>query len=193
MIFATPHDELVHTFGERRLRQVPAQEAQAAGFSGETLAYLTGTGLPENQFISFPSFDGENPGFRPVIPEELADTWSLPADATNWVFLGNFEVSAIAADTQTGELYQFAEGIMRPIPLHGDVSSLVHTITELTKIVTSLPEDYDDDEDFLDSLGETLEALKAEIGHRDPRPFGDEHSEWSEIVTNIGAGNWGPE
>jgi hypothetical protein len=191
MIFETSHDELIQTFGEEQLHQVPARAAQTAGFSGETLAFLTDTGLPENQFISFPTFAGAEPVFRPVSFEELGGTWNLPDGANNWVFLGNFEISAIAADTQTGELYQFAEGIMRPIPLHSDLSSLVHTITELTKIVTSLPEDYDDDEDFLDSLGETLDALKAEIGLRDPHPFADEHSEWLEIVTNIGAGMWG--
>ncbi|MEU7474113.1 SUKH-4 family immunity protein [Streptomyces sp. NPDC044984] len=191
MIFETSHDKLIQTFDEKQIHQVPARAAQAAGFSGETLTFLTDTGLPENQFISFPTFDGAGPGFRPVALEELGGTWNLPASATSWVFLGNFEISAIAADTQTGELYQFAEGIMRPIPLHGDLSSLVHTITELTKIVTGLPEDYDDDKDFLDSLGETLDALKGEIDRQDPRPFADEHSEWVEIVTNIGAGMWG--
>jgi hypothetical protein len=191
MIFETSRDELIQTFGEKQIHRVPATAAQAAGFSGDTLAFLTDMGLPENQFISFPTFDGTDPRFRPVSFEELGSDWNLPASATNWVFLGNFEISAVAADTQTGELYQFTEDIMRPIPLHGDLSSLVYTITELTKIVESLPEDYDDDEDFLESLGETLDALKGEIGLQDPRPFTDERSEWAAIVTNIGAGTWG--
>lgn len=191
MIFELSRDELVQTFGEEHLHRVPAIMAQAAGFSGETLAFLTENGLPENQFISFPTPDGTDSGFRPVSPEALGDTWTLPADATDWVFLGNFEISAVTADTRTGELYELAEDIMPPVPLHGDLSSLVYTITELTKIVASLPEDFEDDEEFLESLGETLDTLKGEIGLRDPRPFGDERSEWVEIVTQIGAGVWG--
>ncbi|MCM2411078.1 SUKH-4 family immunity protein [Streptomyces sp. RKAG290] len=191
MIFELSREELIQTFGEERVHQAPSETAQAAGFSGETLTFLTDTGLPENEFISFPELDGADGGFRPVSVEELGSTWNLPVAAAHWVFLGNFEISAIVADTRTGELYQLAEGIMRPVPLHRDLSSLVHTIRELSKIVGSLPEDYEDDEELIEALGESLDALKSEIGRRDPRPFSNEHCEWVEIVTNIGAGMWG--
>ncbi|MFE7234623.1 hypothetical protein ACWCRF_14815 [Streptomyces sp. NPDC002405] len=95
------------------------------------------------------------------------------------------------ADAQSGELRQLSQGIM-PIPLHGDLSSLVHTITELTKIVAGLPEGCEDNGEFLDGLGDSPDVPKSEIGLHDPRPFGDEHSEWIEIVTNIGAGRAAP-
>ncbi|GAA1279595.1 SUKH-4 family immunity protein [Streptomyces aureus] len=192
MIFELSRDDLVQAFDEEQVRQVPTEVGQAVGFSGETLGFLTEVGLPENEFVSFPEFDGADSGFRPISLEELGSTWNLPASAANWVLLGNFEISAIVADTQTGEVHQLAEGIMRPIPLHKDLSSLVYTITQLTKIVGSLPEDYEDDEELLEGLGETLDTLKSEIRLRDHRPFGDEHSEWVEIVTNVGAGMWGP-
>ena len=82
-----------------------------------------------------------------------------------------------------------AEGVMRPVPLHGDVSSLVHTVTRLAQAVRRLPEDYEDDGEV---LKESLDELKRETTARDPWPFGDEHSEWLEIITSIGAGMWGP-
>ncbi len=81
---------------------------------------------------------------------------------------------------------------MRPIPLHRDLSSLVHTMTELTEVVGSLREGYEDDDELLEALGESLSILRNEIGTRDPRPFGDGHCELVEIITNIGAGTWGP-
>ncbi|OKK21637.1 hypothetical protein AMK09_14380 [Streptomyces sp. CB02488] len=195
MIFELSRDELIQTFGEERVHQAPYEAAKAAGFSGEALEFLTTTGLPENEFVSFPEFDEAGSGFRPVSPVEHDRTWNLPAAAINWVFLGNFEISAVVADTRTGELYQLAEGIMRPVPLHGDLSSLVFTITELSKIVGGLREEHEDDEDdeeLIEALGESLNTLKDEIGDRDPRPFRDEHCEWVEIITNIGAGLWGP-
>ncbi|WSQ08646.1 SUKH-4 family immunity protein [Streptomyces sp. NBC_01231] len=191
MIFELSRDDLVQTFGAERVRQVPLPAAQAAGFTGEALALLTNLGLPENEFVSFPDFDDAESGFRRVPFEELGATWNLPPSAVNWVFLGDFEISAVVMDTHTGEVHQLAEGIMRPVPLHGDLSSLLYTITELTKIVGDLPEDYEDDDEFLEGLGETLDALKSGISLHDPRPFGSEHNEWVEIVTNIGAGMWG--
>lgn len=192
MIFELSREELMQTFGEERVHRTTSGMAEAAGFSGDALNFLTNVGLPENEFVSFPRIDGDGPGFRPVPVEEIGSTWNLPAAANNWVFLGNFEISAIVADTRTGGLHQLAEGVMRPIPLHRDLSSLVHTMTELTKIVGSLQEGYEDDEELLEALGESLSVLRNEIGIRDPRPFGDEHCEWVEIITNIGAGVWGP-
>ncbi|MGW0670294.1 SUKH-4 family immunity protein [Streptomyces sp. NPDC002746] len=192
MIFELSRDELIRTFGEERVHQAPSDTARAAGFSGDALKFLTTIGLPDSEFISFPRLDAEGFGFRAVPVDELGSTWNLPAAAANWVFLGNFEISSVVADTRTGELHQLAEGIMRPIPLHRDLSSLVHTITGLTRIVGSLPEDYEDDEELIESLAESLDIFKNNIKNKDPRPFGDEHSEWIEIITNIGAGIWGP-
>uniref|UniRef100_A0AAU2VUZ6 SUKH-4 family immunity protein n=1 Tax=Streptomyces sp. NBC_00008 TaxID=2903610 RepID=A0AAU2VUZ6_9ACTN len=192
MIFELSREELMQTFGEERVHQTAPGMAEAAGFSDGALNFLTTVGLPDNEFVSFPRLDGDGPGFRPVPVEEIGGTWNLPAAAAHWVFLGNFEISAIVADTQTGELHQLAEGVMRPIPLHRDLSSLVHTMTELTEVVRSLREGYEDDDELLEALGESLSILRNEIGTRDPRPFGDEHCEWVEIITNIGVGKWGP-
>ncbi|MFF3331186.1 SUKH-4 family immunity protein [Streptomyces sp. NPDC002888] len=189
--FELSRDDLVQTFGAEHVRQVPLAAAQAAGFTGEALALLANVGLPENQFISFPDFDDADTGFQQVSLEELGATWHWPSSAANWVYLGNFEISAIVMDTQTGEVHQLAEGIMRPLPLHADLSSLLYTITELTKIVGSLPEDYEDNDEFLEGLEETVDGLKSDVSLRDANPFGSEHSEWVEIVTNIGAGMWG--
>ncbi|MFD3622216.1 SUKH-4 family immunity protein [Streptomyces sp. NPDC058676] len=191
MIFELSHDDLAQTFGAEHVRRVPLPAAQAAGFTGEALALLTNVGLPENEFLSFPDFDEAEAGFRQVPFEELEAKWHLPPSAANWVFLGNFEISALVVDTQTGEVHQLAEGIMRPIPLHSDLSSLLYTITELTKIVESLPEDYEDDDDFLEGLERTVDGLKNDISLRDAHPFDGEYSEWVEIVTSIGSGTWG--
>ncbi|WP_328405333.1 SUKH-4 family immunity protein [Streptomyces sp. NBC_00390] len=107
------------------------------------------------------------------------------------MLLGNFEISTIVLDTRTGKVHQLAEGIMRPIPLHGDISSLVKTIAALTELTNALPEDYEDDEETLENLQEELDNLKRTISSRDALPFADEHSEWVEVVTSIGAGMWG--
>ncbi|WP_432056236.1 SUKH-4 family immunity protein [Streptomyces sp. bgisy022] len=194
MIFEVSQEELSRIFGAEHLHRVPGRTAQEAGFSGEALAHLTEVGLPDNPFISFPTLDGApHPEFRPVVSEETSACWELPTGTAHWVFLGNFEISAIAADTRTGEIFQFTEGIMRPIPLHGDLSSLVHTIMELTKVAAILHEhDGDDDDEFLDALGNNLDAARCRISLRDPRPFADERSEWVDIAIHIGAGSWGP-
>ncbi|MFJ1895675.1 SUKH-4 family immunity protein [Streptomyces sp. NPDC088115] len=191
MIFELSRDELIHTFGEDRVHQAPSDTARAAGFSGDALTFLTTIGLPDSEFISVPRLNAEGFGFRAVPVGELSSTWNLPAAAANWVFLGNFEVSAVVVDTRSGELHQLAEGVMRPIPLHRDLSSLVHTMTRLTRIVASLPEDYEDGEELIEALTESLDTFRNEIRSKDPRPFGDEHSEWVEIITDIGAGIWG--
>ncbi|MEU5060180.1 MULTISPECIES: SUKH-4 family immunity protein [unclassified Streptomyces] len=191
MIFDLSHGDLVQTFGAEHVHQVPEAAAQAAGFSGETLAFLTTVGLPENEFVSFPKFTDAAARFRPVVSDETETQWDLPPAASQWITLGNFEISAIVMAPQYGEVYELAEGIMRPVLLHKDLSSLVHTITELTKIVQGLPEDYDDDDEYMEQLEETLDSLKDEVGSQDPNPFSGEHSEWVEIITNIGAGMWG--
>ncbi|MDN5385605.1 hypothetical protein QEP66_26655 [Streptomyces sp. LB8] len=74
--------------------------------------------------------------------------------------------------------------------LHRDLSSLVYSVTELERVMASLPEGSYEDEDFLESLAGTLECLKEEITRRDPHPFSSEHSEWVEIFTGIGLGWW---
>ncbi|MGN5635583.1 SUKH-4 family immunity protein [Streptomyces sp. AC154] len=191
MIFELSRDELIHTFGEERVHRAPSDTARAAGFSGDALEFLTTIGLPDSEFISLSRLDAGF-GFRAVPVDELGSTWNLPAAAANWVFLGNFEINAVVADTRSGELHQLTEGVMRPIPLHRDLSSLVHTITGLTRIVGNLPEDYEDDEELIEALTESLDTFRNKIKSKDPRPFADEHSEWVEIITNIGAGIRGP-
>ncbi|OSZ62039.1 hypothetical protein OQI_01860 [Streptomyces pharetrae CZA14] len=191
VIFDVSHDELVGLFGRDRVRRVPWKAAEAAGVRGEALRLLSEVGLPENDFLSFPGAGGAPAVLRTLPGEGLRGAWSLPADASPWIILGNFEISAIVLDVRSGEVHQLAEGVMRPIPLHRDLSSLLHTICRLTLVVQGLPEDYGDDEELLEGLEGTLEELKGAIAARDPRPFGDEHSEWVEIVTSIGAGMWG--
>ncbi|MFJ4913801.1 SUKH-4 family immunity protein [Streptomyces sp. NPDC088726] len=95
MIFELSRDELIHTFGEERVHQAPSDTARAAGFSGDALTFLTTIGLPDSEFISVPRLNAEGFGFRAVPVGELSSTWNLPAAAANWVFLGNFEVSAV--------------------------------------------------------------------------------------------------
>ncbi|MEV5429753.1 SUKH-4 family immunity protein [Streptomyces sp. NPDC052701] len=192
MIFDITHDDLADVFGAGNIRCVPYEAAGASGITGETLRFLTEVGLPDNDFVSFAGLDDSRNSLRKVSVEELGDTWDLPSAASDWLFAGNFEISAIVLDAASGELHQMAEGVMRPVPLHGDVSSLVHTVTRLTQVVRGLPEGYEDDDEALEELEGVLDGLKREITARDPRPFGDEHSEWLEIVMSIGAGLWGP-
>jgi hypothetical protein len=191
MIFSTTRQELVATFGEDRIRLVPREAAEAVGVGGETLRFLSEIGLPENEFISFAGVEGTSTALRKVPVQELGGTWDLPPSASDWIMLGNFEISAVVLDARSGEVHQLAEGIMRPIPLHGDVSSLVYTVCQLTRLVQGLPEDYDEDEEFLEELEGTVDALKRSIAAQDPRPFGHEYSEWVEIFTSIGAGTRG--
>ncbi|MGW7361058.1 SUKH-4 family immunity protein [Streptomyces sp. NPDC054802] len=191
MIFEISPNELDETFGAERVRRVPSEAAAAVGITGDTLSFLTEVGLPENEFVTFPDFGKPGVAFRSVSPGELASVWSLPETAADWIFLGNFEISAIVLDTRTGEVHQLAEGIMRPIPLHGDISSLVKTILLLTRLTTALPEDFEDDDEILENLGEDLDELKLTVSTQDALPFAHDHSEWVEIVTSIGAGMWG--
>ncbi|MFD7233365.1 SUKH-4 family immunity protein [Streptomyces sp. NPDC059881] len=191
MIFELSTHELDRIFGEEHVKRVPLDGAAAVGITGETLSFLTEIGLPKNQFITFPDFETPRAAFRDVSLEELGSTWHLPDSAENWIVLGNFEISAIVLDTHSGEVHQLAEGIMRPIPLHGDISSLVKTIAALTALTAALPDDYEDDEEALEALEEDLENLKRTISARDERPFAHENSEWVEVFTSIGAGMWG--
>ncbi|MFF1401285.1 SUKH-4 family immunity protein [Streptomyces sp. NPDC058287] len=190
MLFDLTNDDLVRVFGADRVTYTPAASAEAAGISGTTLAFMTEVGLPENEFISFPDFDDPGTTIRKLSLEELGATWNLPDAALEWVFFGNFEISVIVLDTRTGEIHQLTEGIMSPIPLHTDVSSLIETITRLSTVTKSLPEDYAGDEDFLERLEATLDTVKSEITELDLNPFHDDLSEWVDIVTTIGAGSW---
>jgi hypothetical protein len=192
MIFDITYDDLAGAFGAGNIRRLPYEAAGAGGITGKSLRFLTEVGLPDNDFVSFVKIDDSRNSLRKVSVEELGGAWDLPSAASDWFFVGNFEISAIVLDAASGELHQMAEGVMRPVPLHGDVSSLVHTVTRLTQVVRGLPEGYEDDDEVLEELEGSLDELKREITARDPRPFGDEHSEWLEIVTSIGAGVWGP-
>ncbi|MEU3821780.1 SUKH-4 family immunity protein [Streptomyces sp. NPDC030392] len=191
MIFDFHPSELDRIFGADHVQRVPPEAAIAAGITGDTRSFLVENGLPDNDFLTFPDFRKPGVAFRKVSLEDLGATWNLPESAGCWIVLGNFEISTLVLDTRTGEVHQLAEGIMRPIPLHGDISSLVKTIAALTELTKALPEDYEDDEEALENLQEDLDNLKRFISSRDTRPFADEHSEWVDIVTSLGAGMWG--
>ncbi len=85
MIFELSREELMQTFGKERVHQTASGMAEAAGFSGDALNFLTTVGLPDNEFVSFPRLDVGGPGFRPVPVEEIGGTWNLPAAANHWV------------------------------------------------------------------------------------------------------------
>ncbi|MET9439011.1 SUKH-4 family immunity protein [Streptomyces sp. NPDC006551] len=58
-----------------------------------------------------------------------ADGATLPKDASHWEVLGEFQYATVALDPRTGNVYSFAEGEEFYVPMHQDVSSLVHTLT----------------------------------------------------------------
>ncbi|MER7834245.1 SUKH-4 family immunity protein [Streptomyces sp. NPDC095602] len=191
MIFGFTPGELDLLFGTDHVQRVPPEAAIAAGITGDTLSFLSEIGLPDNEFLTFPDFRKPGAAFKAFPLEERGAAWNLPASSAHWVLLGNFEISMVVLDARTGEVHQLAEDVMHPIRLHGDISSLVKTIAELTELAGALPEDHADDEKPLEKLQEDLDGLKSRISSQDPRPFADERSEWAEIVTSLGAGMWG--
>ncbi|MFJ7424162.1 SUKH-4 family immunity protein [Streptomyces uncialis] len=190
MIFDITRDGLARVFGTDGVRPLPRAAVDAAGITGGTARFLTGTGLPHNDFVSFPDLTAPGASFQSLSAPGLADTWNLPDTADRWVFLGNFEISALVLDPATGVIHQLAEGIMQAVPLHRDVSSLTATIVRLTELIRTLPEDIEDDDEALEHLEHTLDTFKQAITQRDPLPFASENSEWREIITAIGAGMW---
>lgn len=189
MIFDISPSSLVRCFGEEGVVRVALDAARASGLRGEELDFVTSIGLPENDFVSFGTFHDSEAAFAQVSAAER-EVWNLPAEAESWVMLGNFEISALALDVQSGQVHQLAEGIMRPVLLHRDLSSLVYTILRFTEYLERAPEVDDDDEESLERREEETEAIKRELAEVDPLPFASEYSEWREIVGSIGAGIW---
>jgi len=98
MIFDITHDDLADVFGAGNIRRLPYEVAGASGITGETLRFLTEVGLPDNDFVSFARVDDSRGSLRKVPVEQLGDAWHLPPEASDWLFVGNFEISAVTLD-----------------------------------------------------------------------------------------------
>ncbi|MGV9343029.1 SUKH-4 family immunity protein [Streptomyces sp. NPDC003688] len=170
------------------VRCLPEATARAYGFQGATLDFLVRTGLPSSDAYDLwfgppAEFD---PEFVWSFTEQADQGWVNPDRAETVVKLGGFLTNSVAIDPRTGILYQYTEGTKRVIPLHGDVSSLVHTVTEFLGYIDS-HSDSDDEYDDARRRHE-VEALMAGISHVDPLPFRDEQSTWNELFENLWMG-----
>ncbi|SCE61510.1 SUKH-4 immunity protein [Streptomyces sp. Termitarium-T10T-6] len=97
-----------------------------------TASFLATVGLPSNKLFST-KLDLDSPNQLECRPSLQAtfdtDGAVLPEGAEQWEVLGEFQYATVALDPQTGRIYSFAEGEEFCIPMHQDVSSLVHTLT----------------------------------------------------------------
>ncbi|MCT6781480.1 SUKH-4 family immunity protein [Streptomyces sp. CS7] len=112
----------------------------------------------------------------------------LPEGAEQWEVLGEFQYATVALDPQTGRIYSFAEGEEFYIPMHQDVSSLVHTLTVVETGLAELKKLPRNDDQ---ARAEAVEALRETITRLDETPFASEDGEWSRFFEEIALGMWG--
>ncbi|MEV8365330.1 SUKH-4 family immunity protein [Streptomyces niveus] len=156
-----------------------------------TAEFLSAVGLPSTKFFS-PKIDlddAERLRCRPSLKAAFdADQATCPPDAEGWEVLGDFVYATVALDTETGRVYSFGEGEVLYVPMHSDVSCLVHAVIELEAGLTELKLiPYDDQQ----AREQAVSRLRQRVSGRDSLPFASEDSEWSKLFVEIGYGMWG--
>ena len=189
MLFEMTYEEVSSVAGVDNVHRLSPDAAQAYGLGGDTAEFLVYTGLPSSE------------GFRFEIPEryttEAVHTqhkmvelgWKVPSQVDRWIGLGFFPISQVAVDPSSGNIYQFTEGSMTASVIHGDVSSLVKTLTSTMFFLQQYVEVGDDEEAYQNRVA-ALAKIRQDISARDRKPFENPDSEWVEIFEEIEAGMW---
>ncbi|WP_369147253.1 SUKH-4 family immunity protein [Streptomyces sp. R44] len=183
--------DVVDTFGLTAITYFP--HVRGAHLHGPTADFLAGVGLPENRFFS-PRLDLEDESlhrldFGASLKASFErDGAKCPPEATAWEELGGFQYATVAIDPADGRIYAFSEGEVDYLPLHADVSSLVHSLTVLEKGKSRYKGiDRDDDE----ARDRVVQQMRDEITAVDETPFADDEGEWPSLFEEIGLGMWG--
>ncbi|KQX50034.1 MULTISPECIES: SUKH-4 family immunity protein [unclassified Streptomyces] len=156
-----------------------------------TARFLATVGLPSSNLFST-KLDLDSPDQLECQPSLKAafdaDGAVLPEGAEQWESLGEFQYATVALDPQTGQIYSFAEGEEFYVPMHQDVSSLVHTLTVAEAGLAELKKLPRNDDQ---ARAEAVENLRESITQVDQTPFASEDGEWSRFFEEISLGMWG--
>ncbi|MFB6671222.1 SUKH-4 family immunity protein [Streptomyces sp. NPDC056390] len=190
MLFNVDHDELANVDLVEDINRLPEATARQYGFDGETLNFLTRVGLPsaEEYELGFYLPQEFDPDFIWDCAAKAAEGWKAPEGVKTVVKIGNFPINAVTIDPETGVVYQYTEGGMQAIAIHGDISSLIKTTALFLDYIGSY-DAGDEDPEYADARRQQeVEALMASIREIDPLPFAHEYSEWAELFDNLRGG-----
>ncbi len=156
-----------------------------------TAGFLATVGLPSNKFFS-PKLDLDDPA-RLTCQSSLKAAFDedgavCPTEAETWEILGEFQYATVALDPATGRVYSFGEGEEFYVPMHSDVSCLVHAVMTLEAGLTELKSIDPDDEQARE---QAVDQLRQQVSGGDDLPFASEDSEWSKLFEEVGFGMWG--
>ncbi|MEU8763942.1 SUKH-4 family immunity protein [Streptomyces sp. NPDC048659] len=192
-------DQVPATFGAAGVTYFPRYAGSR--LHAPTAGFLATVGLPSGKLFSTKVDLGEyeepaapdrlSPGLscRPSLQAAFdAEGAALPEEAASWEILGEFQYATVALDPASGKVYSFAEGEEFPVPMHADVSSLVHALIVVETGVAELRElPHRDDL----ARAAAVEELRARITRVDETPFASEDGAWSAFFEELALGMWG--
>ncbi|MGY9069314.1 SUKH-4 family immunity protein [Streptomyces sp. CAS3] len=191
MLFSLDRESLADIVGEENVHVLPSDTAERYGFHGETLTFITQTGIPSSEDWELPF--GIQEAFDPDLmwdsTSRAARGWKYPEGVNTVIPIGNFPINAVVISPATGVVYQYTDATQTLIPIHRDISSLAKTLTVFVGYIESFEPDEREDSEHEDARRrQEVEAMMADIRHVDPLPFTHELSEWNELFENLATG-----
>ncbi|MFP8886063.1 SUKH-4 family immunity protein [Streptomyces mangrovi] len=177
------------TFGIQNITYFPL--ASNAHIHRDTALFLASAGIPSSSFFTSMLDPEDQSPFEFTPSLKLAfeeDGATCPPEAEKWEILGQFVYADVALDPEDGKIYSFPEGEGFYVPMHADVSSLVHALITLEKGRHQYTKLADRD---LPGYAEVVERMKEEITAVDETPFASADGEWSKVFEEIALGMWG--
>ncbi|MER8046015.1 SUKH-4 family immunity protein [Streptomyces sp. NPDC094032] len=182
-------DQVVTAFGPTGVTYFP--HAVGGDLHAGTAGFLATVGLPSSKLFST-KLDLDTPdrfSCRPSLQADFdAAGATLPEEAGRWEVLGEFQYATVALDPASGRVYSFGEGEEFYVPMHADVSSLVHT---LIAVETGLAELKKLPHRDAQARAAAVEGLRERVSRVDETPFASEDGEWSKFFEEIALGMWG--
>jgi hypothetical protein len=192
VLFSVDLKSLERTVGEENVHRLQPQVAEAYGFNGEALRFLTQIGLPDDEEFEITfrmpvTFDA---AFIWDRASREARGWHFPAGVESVVKIGAFPINAVVIDPNTGVVYQFTDAIKELIPVHGDLSSLARTVSSFLEYIGTYSRHEDEDDEDVEYVRRKREVDDMMSGIRlvDSLPFANEYSEWVELFDNLEGG-----
>ncbi len=180
---------VLQTFGICNVAYFPLEAD--AHLHADTARFLSTVGIPSSSFFTA-MVDPEDPAdFEPVPSLKLSfeeDGAQGPPESEGWEVLGQFVYATVALDPVDGRIYSFPEGEEFYVPMHTDVSSLVHALTVLEegkRQYTKLPPRD------MQGYADVVEHMRQRITAVDETPFASADGEWSKVFEEISLGMWG--
>jgi hypothetical protein len=192
VLFNVDLKSLERAVGEGNVHRLSPHVAEAYGFNGEALRFLTEIGLPDDEEfeITFRLPDTFDDGFIWDRESREARGWRFPDGVESVVKIGAFPINAVVIDPNTGMVYQFTDATKELIPVHGDLSSLAHTVSSFMGYISTYSRHEDEDDEDVEYVRRKREVDDMMSGIRlvDPLPFANEYSEWVELFDNLEGG-----